>query len=139
VRGDAEKQDRFARIIGGGLEHLQVNHNASTRRGLKETSQRSRSLIFLAFAVLAATSTERYRNGETVPLYVCENGFIAINPPLTIARIGSLSTRTAHPDFLGRMQEIFDGVGLRINIVNPYAEKTKEMFASASGPSPPVD
>lgn len=125
VRGDAEKQDRFARIIGGGLEHLQVNHNASTRRGLKETSQRSRSLIFLAFAVLAATSTERYRSGESVPLYVCENGFIAVNPPLTIARIGSLSTRTAHPDFLGQMQEILDGVGLRVNIVNPYAEKTK--------------
>lgn len=125
VRGDAEKQDRFAQVIGGGLEHLRVNHNASTRRGFKETSQRSRSLIFLAFAVLAATSTERYHRGETIPLYVCENGFIAINPPLTISRIGSLSTRTTHPDFLGRMQEILDLVGLRVKIVNPYAEKTK--------------
>ena len=125
VRGDAEKQDRFARNIGGGLEHLRINHNANTRREIKETSQRSRSLIFLAFAVLAATATQRYLDGETVPLYVCENGFIAINPPLTNARIGSLSTRTAHPDFLGQMQDILDGVGLRVKIVNPYAEKTK--------------
>jgi 7-cyano-7-deazaguanine synthase in queuosine biosynthesis len=125
VRGDAEKQERFARIVGGGLEHLQVNHNASTRRGLKETSQRSRSLIFLAFAVLAATAIQRHRDGETLPLFVCENGFIAINPPLTNARIGSLSTRTAHPDFLGRMQEIINGVGLRVDIMNPYSEKTK--------------
>jgi hypothetical protein len=125
VRGDADKQDRFARIIGDGLEHLKVNHNASTRRGLKEASQRSRSLVLLAFAVLAATATQRYRVGETLPLYVCENGFIAINPPLTYARIGSLSTRTAHPDFLGHMQEILDGVGLRVMITNPYAEKTK--------------
>lgn len=125
VRGDAEKQGRFARVIGGGLEHLQVNHNASTRRGEKETSQRSRSLIFLAFAVLAATATQRYIDGDTVPVYVCENGFIAINPPLTNARIGSLSTRTAHPEFLGRMQQLLDAAGLRVRIENPYAEKTK--------------
>lgn len=125
VRGDAEKQERFAKRIGGGLEHLQVNHNASTPRGEKETSQRSRSLIFLAFAVVAATATQRYHDGETVPLYVCENGFIAINPPLTSARIGSLSTRTAHPEFLGRIQQILDEAGLRVRIENPYAEKTK--------------
>lgn len=75
--------------------------------------------------MLAATSTQRYLAGETVPLYVCENGFIAINPPLTNARIGSLSTRTAHPEFLGKMQEVLDGAGLRVKIVNPYAEKTK--------------
>jgi 7-cyano-7-deazaguanine synthase in queuosine biosynthesis len=125
VRGDVEKQTRFAELIGGGLEHLQINHNASTRRGQKETSQRSRSLIFLAFGILAATATQRYIDGDTVPVYVCENGFIAINPPLTHARIGSLSTRTAHPEFLGRMQNLLDEVGLRIRIENPYAEKTK--------------
>jgi 7-cyano-7-deazaguanine synthase in queuosine biosynthesis len=125
VRGDAEKQTEFARVIGSGIEHLQLNHNASTRRGVKETSQRSRSFIFLAFAVLAATSTERYKEGETVPLYLNENGFIAMNPPLTQARIGSLSTRTAHPEFLARMQAVFDGVGLRVQIINPYAEQTK--------------
>ena len=125
VRGDADKQERFAEQIGGALEHLQVNHNASTPRGQKETSQRSRSLIFLAFAALAATATQRYVEGETVRLYVCENGFIAINPPLTNARIGSLSTRTAHPEFLGRMQALLNEAGLRIRIENPYAEKTK--------------
>ncbi len=125
VRGDMDKQARFAKLIGGGLEHLQINHNASTRRGQKETSQRSRSLIFLAFGALAASATQRYVDGDTVPLYVCENGFIAINPPLTQARIGSLSTRTAHPEFLGRMQQLLDAVGLRIRIENPYAEKTK--------------
>ena len=119
VRGDKDKQARFAKLIGGGLEHLQINHNASTRRGQKETSQRSRSLIFLAFGVLAATATQRYLDGDTVPLFVCENGFIAINPPLTQARIGSLSTRTAHPEFLGRMQQILDAVGLRIRSQTP--------------------
>ena len=35
-----------------------------------------------------------------VTLYMCENGFISINPPLTDARLGSLSTRTTHPVYL---------------------------------------
>jgi 7-cyano-7-deazaguanine synthase in queuosine biosynthesis len=133
VRGDADKQTEFARAIGGGLEHLQLNHNASTRRGVKETSQRSRSFIFLAFAVMAATSLQRYKEGETVPLYLNENGFIAVNPPLTQARTGSLSTRTAHPEFIARMQTVFDLVGLNVKIVNPYAERTKgEMLRDCS-------
>lgn len=125
VRGDAAKQDRYASRIEGVIDHLQVNHNASIRRGAKETSQRSRSMIFLAFGVLAATTTERYAQGETVPLYISENGFIAINPPLTNARLGSLSTRTAHPEFLGRMQDLLDALHLRVRIENPYATRTK--------------
>lgn len=125
VRGDAKRQDRFAASIGGGIEHLALNHNASIARELKETSQRARSMLFLAFAVVAATSTERYISGGTVPLYVCENGFIAINPPLTNARVGSLSTRTAHPEFLGEMQAILDGAGIRVKVENPYLGKTK--------------
>jgi hypothetical protein len=44
VRGDAEKQTDFAAKIGGGLRHLQLNHNAETP-GTDETSQRARSLI----------------------------------------------------------------------------------------------
>ena len=60
-----------------------------------------------------------------MPLYVCENGFIALNPPLTGARIGSLSTRTAHPEFFGRLQRILDVAGLRVQITNPYSAKTK--------------
>lgn len=35
VRGDRNKQTRFAKLLGGGLEHLQINHNASTRRDKK--------------------------------------------------------------------------------------------------------
>lgn len=124
VRGDAEKQVEFARSVGGGLRHLQLNHNAHAP-GTEESTQRARSFIFIAFGVLAATTLARYWGGEDVPLYVCENGFIALNPPLTGARIGSLSTRTAHPEFLNRMQAILDAAGLRVYIDNPYQLKTK--------------
>lgn len=124
VRGDAEKQVDFASRIGGGLNHLQLNHNAHSP-GVQESSQRARSLVFIAFAVAAATSLQRYHQGHSVALYVCENGFIAINPPLTGGRLGSLSTRTAHPEYLTRLQHILDAADLRVGIENPYAAKTK--------------
>lgn len=124
VRGDGEKQIAFASSVGGGLNHIQLNHNASTP-GEQEPSQRARSFIFIAYAVLVATALQRYREGGYVSLYVCENGFIAVNPPLTGGRLGSLSTRTAHPDFLGRLQHVFDAAGLRVRIENPYGTRTK--------------
>jgi len=124
VRGDAEKQAEFARKIGGGVRHLQLNHNGHAP-GTEEASQRARSLIFIAFGLLVATTIERYDRGEMVPFYVCENGFIALNPPLTGARIGSLSTRTAHPEFLTRIQGLLDASDLRVRINNPYRLKTK--------------
>ncbi len=124
VRGDADKQVDFAARIGGGLGHLQLNHNASLP-GLQEASQRTRSFIFVAFGVLAATALHRYYVGDRVPLYVCENGFIALNPPLTGGRLGSLSTRTTHPEFLGRLQRVLDAADLRVGMVNPYETKTK--------------
>jgi 7-cyano-7-deazaguanine synthase in queuosine biosynthesis len=124
VRGDAEKQVDFASSIGSGLRHIQLNDNATVPRP-KDTSQRARSIIFLAFGVLVATALAPYRAGASVPLYVCENGFIAINPPLTGTRIGSLSTRTAHPYFLALFQELLDAAGLRVAIRTPYAANTK--------------
>jgi 7-cyano-7-deazaguanine synthase in queuosine biosynthesis len=129
VRGDAEKQVNFAKKVGRGLRHLQLNHNAYAP-GTEEASQRARSIIFLAYGVLAATTLARHHDGETVPFYVCENGFIAVNPLLTGARIGSLSTRTAHPVFLKQVQQIIDAAGLRVRIENPYQLTTKgEMLA----------
>jgi 7-cyano-7-deazaguanine synthase in queuosine biosynthesis len=124
VRGDDAKQAKFARAIGGGLFHLQLNHNARAP-GLGDDSQRARSLIFLSYGALAATSTERYRDGAAVPLYVCENGFIAINPPLTGARLGSLSTRTANPVFLRAIQNVLDVAELRVCLETPYRYLTK--------------
>ncbi|MFN8681379.1 Qat anti-phage system QueC-like protein QatC [Paracoccus sp. P2] len=124
VRGDADKQVDFATKIGGGLGHLQLNHNAHTP-GVQEASQRARSLVFITFGVIAATALKAYQEAAQVPLFVCENGFIAINPPLTGGRLGSLSTRTAHPEFLTRLQKVLDAAGLRVKITNPYATKTK--------------
>ena len=63
-------------------------------------------------------------------LYVPENGMISLNIPLTPLRVGSHSTRTTHPQYISMMQELFNGLGLGVTIVNPFQFKTKgEMLA----------
>lgn len=125
VRGDGEKQVEFAATIGNKLRHFQLNHNAKIPHAESPASQRARSIIFLAYGVFMATTLLRYHRGEEVTLYVCENGFIALNPPLTGGRLGSLSTRTTHPVVLSLLQKILDNAGLNVRIVNPYRFKTK--------------
>jgi 7-cyano-7-deazaguanine synthase in queuosine biosynthesis len=128
VRGDGDNQQHFASRVG--VAHLALNHNATPPSGRqKEPSQRARSFIFLAFAILAATSLQRYHGNEQIPVLVCENGFIALNPPLTGTRLGSLSTRTAHPEFLHSIQQVLDAVELRVSLINPYQLKTKGEMA----------
>ena len=122
--GDKRKQAYFASKIAGGLSHLQLNH-VVTCPGENERSQRARSLIFFAYGVLLATTLKRYHEGKTVTLYVCENGFISINPPLTPGRLGSLSTRTTHPEFMSLFQALLKAGGLNVQIENPYQFKTK--------------
>ena len=123
-RGDKHTQTFFASMIGGGLKHLQLNHNFRSP-GQNELSQRARSFIFFAYGVLAATALARYHDGEDVTLYVCENGFISLNPPLTGARLGSLSTRTTHPVFIDLFQQLLNVAGLRVKLENPYQFQTK--------------
>src|ERR1017187_2935131 len=125
VRGDAENQRAFAKLMGGGLRHLQINHNADVPNPETPPSQRARSLIFIAYGILAATTLKQYHAGSGVTLYVCENGFISINPPLTEMRLGSLSTRTTHPVFFGLIQRLLDAAGLHVGVENPYQLKTK--------------
>lgn len=56
VRGDEAKQDAIAAMIGGGLSHLRLNHNAHVPDPEAMPSQRAQSIIFLAHGILAATS-----------------------------------------------------------------------------------
>ena len=135
VHGDGQKQGLFARQIGDGLRHLQMNHNAKWK-GEGDRDQRARSMIFLTYGVLAATTTTPYQDQERTPLFVSENGFISVNPPLTDARIGSLSTRTTHPIYFARFQTLLDTAGLNVELRNPYQFKTKGQMFSDCGNQP---
>ncbi|MEH3047206.1 Qat anti-phage system QueC-like protein QatC [Sphingomonas adhaesiva] len=129
AKGDSADQLAFAKRISPGTLHLQLSHNARPP-GPSERSQRGRSIVFLAFGVLAASSLAVTRDGGSVDLLVPENGFISQNVPLTPLRTGSLSTRTTHPFYFRQLQKVLNAAGLSARISNPYEFKTKgEMLA----------
>lgn len=84
-----------------------------------ETTFRSRSLLFIALGLYAASAL-----GD-VPLLIPENGTIALNAPLTPSRRGSCSTRTAHPFYLKTLGSVLHKVGLKNEVLNPLRLKTK--------------
>lgn len=95
-----------------------------------ETTTRGRSLLFLAAALALASSI-----APQTPVYLPENGYIALNVPLTRARTGSASTRTTHPYFLRLLGEAASGVGVPNPLLNPYSLKTKgEMLRDSRNP-----
>lgn len=90
-----------------------------------ENSTRGRSFLFFALGALAGTGLP---NGFT--LRAPENGLIALNVPLDILRLGSHSTRTTHPFYIARWNELLAGLGIAGRVSNPYWDKTKgEMVA----------
>ncbi len=85
-----------------------------------ENTSRGRSLLFLSAAISIAGIL-----GDTVPVYIPENGFIGLNIPLTNSRKGTCSTRTTHPYFIKGLQDILQSVGIRNPIINFFAFSSK--------------
>lgn len=86
----------------------------------KELSQRSRSILFVGLGIFVSQGL--------VPkprLYVCENGFISLNVPISPKRIGSNSTRTTHPYFIELIRKLIEELSLGVELVTPYSFKTK--------------
>lgn len=117
---DSDRQRRYAASLGGGAIHMQWSHGISFSGG-REPSTRGRSLAFYGFAVVAASRISRV----PVEIFIPENGFICINPPLVPGRVSSLSTRTTHPLFIAELQELLDGLGIAVRLELPYRFKTK--------------
>jgi len=90
-----------------------------------ENSTRGRSFLFFALGVFAGTGL-----GKAFVLRVPENGLIALNVPLDPLRLGSNSTRTTHPYYMARWNELLAELGVNGRIENPYWDKTKGEMAS---------
>ena len=105
---------------------LRRQHQVDGSKFKNEMSTRSRSFLFLALGLAHASL-------HKVPLWIPENGFASLNPPLAPNRRGSLSTRTTHPAFLERLSRLLKDIGAHGTIVNPFARMTKgEMFRAAA-------
>lgn len=139
-KGDGAKQEGIKSLLNGGFGELSFSIYPSLMEGLKgktDVSMRGRSFNFLAMAVLGIIALRNANDdSEISTIIVPENGYISINPPLTRRRIGSHSTRTTHPYFLNRLEELLADAGFHVEFVNPYQFKTKgEMLAECKDQS----
>jgi hypothetical protein len=90
-----------------------------------EDSTRGRSFLFFALGVFSGTGF-----GRRFKLHVPENGLIALNVPLDPLRLGSNSTRTTHPYYMARWNDLLKILGVNGEVQNPYWDKTKGEMAS---------
>lgn len=126
------------------LEILEARHGNSFESirayiGFKKTdfaeagsdnNQRARSFLFYSLAIVAADAVD-----STNKVLIPENGLIALNVPMEALRLGSLSTRTAHPHFIKSMSDLIHDLGINATLENPYRFKTKgEMAAECLDP-----
>lgn len=85
-----------------------------------EPTTRGRSFLFFALGAFAGSGL----TGEFT-LRVPENGLIALNIPLDKVRLGALSTRTTHPYYIARWNDLLRLIGIPARIENPYWQQTK--------------
>lgn len=85
-----------------------------------ESTTRGRSFMFFALAVCAGTAL-----GRPFEVHVPENGLISLNVPLDVLRLGANSTRTTHPFYIARWNELVEALGIPCTIRNPFWNKTK--------------
>lgn len=85
----------------------------------KDNSTRTRSLLFMALAVAAATASSAPR------VVVPENGFTSLNLAMLPSRGGALSTKSTHPWTFGEINALVKELGLNVVLENPYGTVTK--------------
>jgi hypothetical protein len=131
IQREVAKQIRDLIPGGANQEHTQITFSRAIRQpgGFEfrdEYSTRTRSFLFLALGLAVASIA-------AVPLWIPENGFASLNPPLGADQRGSLSTRTTHPWFLSELSRIGTAAGAHAPVENPFAASTKgEMFRWAA-------
>lgn len=96
-----------------------------------ESTTRGRSFLFFALGVFAGTGL-----GSNFVLRVPENGLIALNVPLDPLRLGSNSTRTTHPFYITRWNDLLVELGIDGRVENPYWDRTKGEMAAACANGP---
>jgi 7-cyano-7-deazaguanine synthase in queuosine biosynthesis len=112
--------------FGKDFHHFQYqvtsrqNKRALHKYARKESSHRARSFLFTSFAAVAAAM-----HGLS-DIFICENGVMSLNVPISDARKGSRSTRHAHPLYLLHFNQLINALyERRFNVQNPFSFWTK--------------
>jgi len=87
---------------------------------INEDTHRARSFLFLTLAITIANMA------KVQSIYMPENGLIALNAPLDASRLGTCSTRTAHPRFLMQFLDFASALGAYTgSLNNPFLHESK--------------
>jgi hypothetical protein len=114
----------------GDRPQARIAAEQSSGFGESENSQRARSLLFMGAAALIAGVA------GFDEVYINENGVMAVHVPLTTARFGSLSTKTAYPPIVESVASIASAAlgATSLRIDNRLVCLTKpEVVAEAKG------
>lgn len=99
--------------------HVQVNLNKEKALG-RDNTQRTRAMVFAAFAGIVAMSLGRNR------IRVFENGVISINLATSLQIVGARASRTTHPKTLHLLSDLLTlALGQKMTLENPLLWKTK--------------
>ncbi|WP_338352882.1 Qat anti-phage system QueC-like protein QatC [Thalassolituus oleivorans] len=134
--GDGAASDAQNKLIAGLKDHYKnisfdrlrvaMAFKQDLIKGVSsEDSTRGRSFLFFSLGVFAGTGF-----GQRFTLRVPENGLIALNVPLDPLRLGSNSTRTTHPYYMARWNDLLKVLDVNGVVQNPYWDKTKGEMAS---------
>lgn len=119
----ADLRGRFPKAVA--LLQVRVARRQSSDRRYalpdkSDESHRPRSFLFLSLAIAVATVL----GIEEVTLP--ENGLLSLNPQLQPSRLGTLSTRTAHPRFLGEFADFLVQASVFTGTIrNPFLYQSK--------------
>lgn len=121
---------RLGKVYGDmGPRHIRARvgftKNDFAKVAESEPTQRGRSFLFFALATLAASGI-----GSKTTIFVPENGLISLNVPLDPLRVGAWSTRTTHPFYMARWNDLLTHLGIGAVLDNPYRFKTKGEMVS---------
>lgn len=107
------------RFVSWSFPQVSIWVNRAGARAVEQT-QRSRAFLYLSLATAVAVELgiEEVR--------ICDNGIVSLNLPRSGQNVGTLVTRSTHPTFLRRFQELVQDVfGTGLRIVNPFLFRTK--------------
>lgn len=91
----------------------------------KEETQRSRSFLYLSTAAATASQLDIRK------IYICENGVVSLNIPISNQNIGTMLTRSTHPKFLILFEKLINLIfSSEITLNNPFIFQTKTEMLS---------
>ena len=120
-------QDTIAPALGSDATYFREELFLARSATRKNHGPRSRSLLYMSLGVLAGDS---FGASE---VWVPENGFTSINPPLSAARGGTLTTRSTHPHTFELVNRLVESLGLQVVVSNPFSALTKGELVALAG------